>query len=679
MISFPFHVPHIYHSITDPLSFSDLLSCILVNRYWHDTFIPSLWSDVITFRTNPGGSPWQQGTYHDYALHYNGFQGISKHAHHVRALTCQGLQSLQTLFDTFSCVNLVEINFVIDVRSEFPGLDDLVNLMSVNPNLRAISIENVDLNEKTTEAQLHGLLDFIDCTPSITNVCLMPSGLNETQKLWEAVWARMYSRIDRNHIHSLRLHSGHLPRSRRAPTGGRPWPVRETPISVLVPGRILRRALPNIGARWDNEHRARWDNELGPQRQRQCLAILENHGSLELCASEVDIYKLLWSFSGSPPSWDTIHDWSQPPQEFMNSMGTILRQVFPNLRELDFSREFLSSLPMNQISPSLAGLSSLALSFGCQYTPPLPVMLSTLSDALSSLKVQEDIAMVEFFSIVTSCPNLLDLNVSVLHHVPGPEVSPPWICKSLQTLDIKLMYRDWASYQQYDNDLTFEQEAESARQLAPSILQQLGSLSYLKDLSIGLNLEYRVGTSPFFQLSMDPVYGLPQLSEMQRLRTFKVTGLRHRVGQEEIEWMRTHWPWLYSLEVPILTETEDKRTVLLAWRDRFDGCVPDYERWYPGIKVLVPESCYGCAICGYLYCEFDNLRDDDYDYIGGPPAPEEMEQEEEHMGEEYEREERIWALDDEYHLSGHYNVHKSGWWPKHSKRQMQCGHRYPQY
>ncbi|KAF8978161.1 hypothetical protein BGZ52_006328, partial [Haplosporangium bisporale] len=116
--------------------------CILVNRYWHDTFIPILWNDDITFRTNPGGSPRKQATYHDYALHYDGPQGMPKHAHHIHTLTCQGFQSPQAMLDTFSCVNLLEINFVIDFRSEFPGLDDLVDLMSVSPNLRGTSIDN---------------------------------------------------------------------------------------------------------------------------------------------------------------------------------------------------------------------------------------------------------------------------------------------------------------------------------------------------------------------------------------------------------------------------------------------------------------------------------------------------------------------------------------------------------
>lgn len=41
-------IPHIWDSITETLSFKGLLNCILVNRQWHDAFIPTLWSDVVT-------------------------------------------------------------------------------------------------------------------------------------------------------------------------------------------------------------------------------------------------------------------------------------------------------------------------------------------------------------------------------------------------------------------------------------------------------------------------------------------------------------------------------------------------------------------------------------------------------------------------------------------------------
>lgn len=47
---FPFHIPHIVDNVADYLLFSDLLSCVLVNRHWFNGFIPILWEDVITVK-----------------------------------------------------------------------------------------------------------------------------------------------------------------------------------------------------------------------------------------------------------------------------------------------------------------------------------------------------------------------------------------------------------------------------------------------------------------------------------------------------------------------------------------------------------------------------------------------------------------------------------------------------
>ncbi|KAG0028257.1 hypothetical protein BGZ82_008522 [Podila clonocystis] len=672
MVNLPFHISHICDSITDPLSFTDLLNCILVNRHWHDTFIPILWSDVVTFRTDPGPHR-KQTSYHDYSLHYYGHQGISKHAHHIRALTCQGVSSLQTLVDSLSCVNLVEINFVID-RLGSPGLDDLVDLMSVNPSLRAVSIENVDLRDKATESQLYELLDFLDHTPSITNVCLVAKE-SQLQEKWDVVWGRMYSRIDRNTIHSLRIRSDYPSRSKRALTDGRPWPVRETPFSAKVEHATVRRELPS-GARWENEARSRDPSYGFPYRYRpyDSLAVLENRGSLDLCASDLYMFKLMSELlQRPPPSWDTIRETFQLPQEFVESMGTTLRQLFPNMRKLDISNEYLSHIPVEYGLSFPTGLSSLSLSFRIDHMPLLPLLLSTHSEALSSLTLYgyNAIPMTDFFSIVTCCPNLLDLRVSALQDVEGPEVSPPWICKDLRKLDITLRYRDTCTYDMYPHNWSFEQEIASARRLAPSLLQQLDGLTHLHDLCLGLNSEYYEGESPFFELSVDPVYGLPQLAGLQQLKTFKVTGLLHSVDQEEIEWMRTHWPLLYSLDVPILVEANGHRKRVP--RSEVGVLTRAYEQWYPGLKILIPESSYGCSECQDLYCGYGD-QGTGYDY--DPIKPVDAGDEDDWV--EYEHEETTWALDDEYHLSKHY-VHKSEWWPKYSRRQMQCGHGIQRY
>ncbi|KAF9314640.1 hypothetical protein BG003_003977 [Podila horticola] len=667
MANLPFHIPHIYHGITDSLSFSDLLKSILVNRHWHDTFIPILWSDAITFRTKP-----EYMQYHDYSPIKHTRRDILNHARHIQALTCQGFQSLRILRDS-SCVNLVEINYVINLSTGCPGLDYLVNLMSVNPGLRAVSIEYVDLGNKTVESQFQDLLDFLDNTLSITSVAFVPFDQYSREAQWEAVWTRLCSRVDYSNIHSLCIHTSVLSRSKRALTALQPWPARETPVSVSVPNKKFRRALPSTGGRWENESRMhQFSNNSYP-----CIAVLENSGCLELCSLDFGHWTTLFPFLQSVQSvWGVGDDETEQSQMVADTLGQTICQIFPNLRKLDLSSKFLSSLPQEQFLPTIAGLSSLSLSYGYPGTAaPVPLLLSIHSGILVSLDYGF-ISMSDLFSVMASCPNLQELTATAHHQPPGgPEMSPPWICKDLRKMNIRITYSEEGD--DFHVSSALEREKDSTRQLASSLLRQIGRLSRLQDLSMDLNCEYRVGDSPYFQLSMDPDYGLPQLAGLQKLKTFKVTGLLHSVGQNEIEWMRTNWPLLFSLEIPVLSDVEGGRMVL--WRDYFEGNMPAYEKWYPGLKILVPESCYGCAICRYLFCEFDRYDDDDYDHIGVPKVvdPVDVEKAVGYMDwYEYEQYEAIWALDDEYHLSRHHNVHKCACPPKRSRRQMQCGHRY---
>ncbi|KAF9218037.1 hypothetical protein BGZ59_000011 [Podila verticillata] len=671
----PFHISHICESITDSLSFTDLLKCIVVNRHWHDTFIPILWSDAITFRTN-ARSWWALHEYHDYSLHYHGRKGLLNHAHHIRAITCHGFNSLQTLFD-FPCRNLVEIHYEID-STGCPGLDDLVDLMSVNPNLRAVTIDGVDVDDKATETQLRGLLDYLDETPSVTSVSLTPLSSSDPSRYpekWGALWVRLCSRVECRNIHSLRIYNWSMLRSKRAVSGGRPWPARETPVSVRVLNKPFRRVVPNRGGRWENEQRTQGSSS-------SCLAVLESNGSLELSAFKFDIWKtLLPMLQRTPVGWGTSDDGSQQASQNMETLAPTLRQFFPNLCSLDIFPWFMTEQALKQFLSNMTGLSSLALFIGSNHVPPLSAMLSFHSHALWSLRINKEITMADCFSIVSSCPKLQSLTIRVLHRMPGPKVSPSWICKDLRKLNLQLLYRSMGSYYLDDDEdtPTFDREIESAKQLAPSLLHQIGTLPSLRDLYLGVNREYVVEESPFFQLSMDRVCGLPQLAGVQQLKTFKVTGLVHSVGQEEIEWMRVHWPSLFSLELPILVDAEDGSGKVAASRETFDGHTPlEYQKWFPGLNILIPENCYGCPQCHDLYCPMDKSDGVDYDYIGTLDVePVDMEEAVEDMDwDEFEREEAIWALDEECHLSRHHNVHKSGCPPKVSRRQMQCGHRY---
>ena len=48
-------------------------------------------------------------------------------------------------------------------------------------------------------------------------------------------------------------------------------------------------------------------------------------------------------------------------------------------------------------------------------------------------------------------------------------------------------------------------------------------------------------------ISLSLASGLHQLSGLKRLRTLDVSKMAHKIGVEELEWMRANWPVLHSI------------------------------------------------------------------------------------------------------------------------------------
>jgi hypothetical protein len=223
----PLHIAHIRESITDNLSFTDILCCVLVSRAWHNTFIPILYQDAITYRSikEPPKRTW---TCLDYSQTIHGQQALTKHAHHIQALTCQGRHSLQILRAS-GCVNLSEINYVVKSSGWDLGLSELADLITVNPQLHAVSIEKFACNGDDHVAQISHFLDFLDDHPGITSVYLevrsrdLPLSLHQE---WRNIWHRLLARIPANIVRSLHIRSA-INRSSRGSAGRQPWPARE--------------------------------------------------------------------------------------------------------------------------------------------------------------------------------------------------------------------------------------------------------------------------------------------------------------------------------------------------------------------------------------------------------------------------------------------------------------------
>ncbi|KAF9204615.1 hypothetical protein BGZ59_000956 [Podila verticillata] len=156
--------------------------------------------------------------------------------------------------------------------------------------------------------------------------------------------------------------------------------------------------------------------------------------------------------------------------------------------------------------------------------------------------------------------------------------------------------------------ITIEEPSDKALKVekwAGSFMQQLMSLLQQHNFRLALHPQSKPGDSKFLALSLDPDNGMSQLQGLRQLRTVAFSDLLHPFRQGEIEWMRQFWPRLISIEVPILRETS-KDKMEMQWIENYTGQVPTYDDWFPGLKVVVPNHCYGNWFFGYFGSEFND-------------------------------------------------------------------------
>ncbi|KAF9388307.1 hypothetical protein CPC16_006578 [Podila verticillata] len=121
--------PHIVEAIIESFTSTDLLSSALVHHAWNDMSHPSC------------------------------RQGLHKHACHIRAVTYKGIDSLQALVEA-RCSRLLEVNYVSERQDH--ELKQLVQLVSQNPNLCAVSIESFHIGKEGQLEQLRAFVTFLD-------------------------------------------------------------------------------------------------------------------------------------------------------------------------------------------------------------------------------------------------------------------------------------------------------------------------------------------------------------------------------------------------------------------------------------------------------------------------------------------------------------------------------------
>lgn len=567
----PLHIPHIRESIADTLSITDLLSCILVNRNWYHGLIPALYKDAITYRSiqELPGRPW---TNTDFTQTIHGRQALSKYAHHIHALTCQGRDSLQFLRAS-SCVNLLEINYLIDSDASNHwdlGLNELAELIAVNPKLQAVSIEKLDMDGQGCMDQLSAFLDFLDDHLEISCVYFETKNFVTLEHMpqWWDVWDRLLARTNLdNNVSNLHIQPV-IERSRRGPSQ-----------SWWADGK------GDKSRRWERDTWIQHSKSHPFQPGR--LAVLERQDTCELIV----------------PSFDTLHDW-RPTLEIFPSIqhlsvdrrfGRVLSalpQLFPGLVSMNLSQyggtsraldEALAFLP-GLISLRLGGVSNVCLTHGFSQRVRTLVVLH-----IGGLYIEE------FWCIVAEGHNLQDLNVREIwvigmnnRDIPSPE----WACMGLRRLSFKLLQEQGEpNYLAYDS-LAHVNQLMQQLVLSSSFMVQLGSLYRLEVLKIGFHKhDYPMADSGFLQLSLHPLRGLCLLSGLGQLQTVAISGLAHSVGRQEIEWMRIYWPRLTSLEIPFLREPPSVNEQQ-EWHTSRVMPVPEYQKWYPGLTIVTPEHCH---------------------------------------------------------------------------------------
>lgn len=602
----PLDVPHIIRAIAETFTFDDLLSCISVNRAWHVAFIPVLWTDVVTFRGDEEDicAAFRSPAYRE---------SLIKHSHHIRALTCS--------FDALSALTqsrldkLSEVNFVLADKSQSikqsgsltltQQLKDLSEVIALCPNLCAVSIENLRIEYDNEDMDLLAFVDFLDSYPLITCLFMQFDSYIPREKgvAVKAIFERRLARVCSDRVKSLAVREGtELTRSKR---GQHRWSGRERPMMDSFQFIETPRVLPDIsGGRWEHEirgnHRFRYSFST--------LAVIENGNALEVCLpfmmEDISPEPLLSCF----PALTLLSGGSVLGTQ-SQTLG-LLAGAIPHLQELEWDliawseemRAFLDDPRVNLTSFNLRGVSAPEYA---SILRPL-IVLESLSRrhflrlALVGLTIVSNAAfpLVQLLEVLTLCPNLQTLETErVTFDGTEQGVDKPWICSRLRQLYVTL---------RRSNPAEDMKEVSNVEKVAHGFMKQLGTMHKLHELVFRVNDRWRCSVSPFLDLSLGVTNGLEQLQGLSQLEEVTISGLVHRVGAKEMEWMAKHWPRLSMIELPVLGYIDEETgRALLVYAENYAVSPLSFGAVLPSVRVIVPEECYLCSCCGCHPCSLD--------------------------------------------------------------------------
>ncbi|KAF9152633.1 hypothetical protein BG015_004970 [Linnemannia schmuckeri] len=147
-------------------------------------------------------------------------------------------------------------------------------------------------------------------------------------------------------------------------------------------------------------------------------------------------------------------------------------------------------------------------------------------------------------------------------------ISSPWGCRWLTKLSVQIfniprpdIIIDKKGRVRTSAERAAEGTVEASRAIQRKVYRQLGELTCLEFLDLGLDIENGSreelvddidGTiyDPQFQLNcleMSLASGLGLLENLRNLRSLRVVGMEHRIGVLELQWMKAYFPRLERL------------------------------------------------------------------------------------------------------------------------------------
>ncbi|KAF9901061.1 hypothetical protein EC991_006572 [Linnemannia zychae] len=260
----------------------------------------------------------------------------------------------------------------------------------------------------------------------------------------------------------------------------------------------------------------------------------------------------------------------RPPPKLSIESGSILTET---LREYcpSFKRVLISNQDQDSVNAAVVNGARALETFRIRYYGSVGSNLisSLVGQAahLHTIEIEDGIFIrsADIQMILSRCPGLRIFTVEDWQE-DGHEsfleikdmISSPWVCLGLQDLLVPIG-------SDYGNDEA--KNAESRQQQRQKAIteayKQLGALKELRTLSFGLQAprenssQFPLDSESKKDFDMTLATGLDELKDLKRLRRLDVSGLRHRMRENELQWIDTNWPALKELAGIFMYEGEE--------------------------------------------------------------------------------------------------------------------------